>query len=194
MKKIWLLFIALAACAMNAKASFNGQVILAEYLFPDTATVVPGGFTPAQATVGGGVEFNSYGLTAVDLSSNNILWTNIDTAGGNVTFAPPASFNGHQFTDVNGTIPEITGVTINAATTLPGFDASRVSFDANSIRANFDNLIMAPADIVSLDVTFAAAPAPAPQAVPTLSALGLGLLGLLLGLIGIHANRSRARS
>ena len=192
MKMNWLLFIPLAACAMNAQASFNGQVILAEYLFPDASTVFPGEFTPAQATVGAGVEFSAAGI-AVDFSSSNILWTNIDPTGSSVTFAP-ASFNGHRFTDLNGTIPEITGVTINAATTLAGFDASRVSFDANSIRVNFDSLEVLPEDIVSLDVTFAAAPPPAPQAVPTISALGLGLLGLLLGLIGIHAKRSRARS
>jgi hypothetical protein len=192
MKKNWLLFIALAACAINAQASFNGQVILAEYLFPDSATVLPGQFTPAQATVGAAVEFTSNNI-AVDFSSNNILWTNIDPTGGNVDFAPPASFNGHQFTDANGTIPAITGVTINPATTIAGFDASRVSFDANSIRANFDSLTVTPDDIVSVDVTFAAAP-PAPQEIPSVSALGLGLLGLLLGLIGIRANRSRARS
>lgn len=188
----WLLFIALAASHLPAYASFNGQVVTAEQLFPNTATVVPGAFVPVQAAVGPGVEFNNVELPggtpliAANLSANNILLTNVHPLGAQVTFAVGA-FNGYRFSDANGTIPDITGVAINGATNLLGFDATRIFFDTNSIRVNIlPNVVWSPTEIVSLDVTFAAptvtptatltptptaTPTPTPTATPTMQSM-----------------------
>lgn len=91
--------------------------------------------------------------------------TNVLPTGGPVTFAIGA-FNGYRFSDENGTIPDITGVTINPDTNLAGFDASRIFFDANTVRINIaPNTTWALTEVVSLDVTFAS-----PTATPTATA------------------------
>ena len=196
----WLLFMALVAAHLPAYASFDGQVVRADYLFPNAMTTFPNQIRPEEACVGPGVEFvsgqggNPVGpedQIAIDLSGGNILFSNV--FGNTVTFANQGgSFNGFQLSDPGNTIPDITGVTVNAATTL----AVVVTSDANSIRVNVPNGPWGVSDIVSLDVNFAGPPPPPAAAcaapAPSLPTAGLVVLALSLGLIGLFALRARS--
>jgi hypothetical protein len=192
----------LAVGYLPAYASFEGQVVKADYLAPDVMSIVPNQIRPDETCVGPGVEFFSgqdgmpigpVDHNAIDLSGTNIVFSN--AFGSDVTFdTGGGTFNGFQLSDVDGTIPDITGVTVNAATTLAGFTES---FDANNVRLSFpDNFVFGPADIVSLDVTFAGPPPPPAAecavAAPSLPTAGLFFLALSLGLIGLFALRSRS--
>ena len=187
--------LALLAGALPASASFDAQVVRADYLAPDDMTVVPDQIRPVETCVAPGVEFFSgqggdppapEDQIAIDLSGGNILLSNV--LGTDVTFSTGGMgpFNGFQLSDVGSTIPDITGVAINAATNLPGFTASLVTFDANSVRINLEGFLFQPSNVVSLDVSFAGPPPPPAAAcsVPTLPKPGLALLVLGLGLAG----------
>ena len=118
---------------------------------------------------------------------------------GQVTFtgAPPFTFNGYQFSDVDGTIPDITGVTLDPAnTTLAGFSQTFLDFDQNSLRINFPDSFNWPSqDLVTLDVTFAGpAPPPAPAcavSVPSTPPAAFALLVTVLLAGGAYLVRLR---
>ena len=52
-------------------------------------------------------------------------------------------------------LPDITKVSLNAITTLEGFDASRLSFDTNSITLNAQGVSFKNGDILQIDLEFA---------------------------------------
>jgi hypothetical protein len=112
---------------------------------PNTSAVLAG---PNNTVVGPGLEFGSYaGLANIDISDTNILITlTLDAALNNV------AFDGFRFFDVNGTIPAITSVTLSAATNYAGFTASRVTFDADTIFVNVENLPGLNGQKISLDL------------------------------------------
>ncbi|MAC32594.1 MAG: hypothetical protein CME38_03180 [Haliea sp.] len=170
----------------QAVASFDGQNVQGDYFFPNLATTLN---PPVSAIVGPGIEFNDFPSgdqrTDVDISANNILITYISGPSSWTS----ADFNGAVFSDPDGTIPAITGVSINPATTMVGLDASRVSFDADSVSINWNGLNFDVDTIVSLDVQFGATATPAP--VPTLP---LGLLFLLAAGLGLAGTRHLKRA
>lgn len=84
---------------------------------------------------------------------------------------------------MNGTIPDFTSVAINAATNMAGFDASRITFDANNIWVNWQGLPYDTNTIVSLDVN-GGSDVPEPS---TMLLVGLGAVAIL-------ASRRRCRS
>jgi hypothetical protein len=162
---------------LGAKAGlFLGQTVQATYYDPTSADIYRG---PWTAVVGPGVEF-TYVLPCfsgascidVDVSDTNILVTmHYLNEPGDFT---PAAFNGIRFYDLDGTIPDFTSVTINGISNMAGFDASRVTFDGNSIWVNFQGLIGTNSTIVSLDVAAADVPEPS-----TVLLVGLGCVSLL---------------
>jgi hypothetical protein len=139
--------------------------------------------------VGPGVEVTNFPtvtpINNIDYSANSIRITHNLTSTWN-----SAAFNGIVFTDLNGTIPSITGVTLNAATNMVGLDASRISFDANTVRINWQGLPFTTSTVVVLDLSFAAAPAPA-AAIPTLSEWRLIALMLMVAAAGMVLARRR---
>jgi hypothetical protein len=163
----------------QARADFLNHDVRVDYLYPDMNTVFQ---TLGTAPVNPVAHFNSFGQTNYDVSAANILITN--SAGGDIFFLP-ASFNGVSVTGIGLTEP-ITGVTINPATNLAGFDASRVSSNADAVFVNLQSLTTTTTTVVSLDVQFAQ-PAPEPS---SLTLLGIGTLGLL----GYGWRRKRAAS
>lgn len=151
----------------SANAGFIGKPISGQWYGPFQSTTAG---SPFSAIVGPGVEFPTgsdiISGDSFDLGNTSILMT--QTFGG----FSAVPFNGVRFWDSSSTIEDIIGVTINVAgTSYPGFDSSRVSFDANNVWLNVQNL-QEPGHVL-LDVAFSNVPEPG-----TLTLLGLGLLGL----------------
>lgn len=163
--------------ASVVNAGFIGNTVTGEHLYPDPSTP----YESYNAAVGGGTEFtfinmdgdNSTSDYTVDVSDTGLLINMLFQSGWS-----SATFNGFRLFDVNGTIDAISGVSV-AVNNWAGFDASRISFDANSIWVNFQSLDFSPQDSVSLNVSFDTVQPPNPTPEPaTLALLGLGLAGL----------------
>jgi len=155
-------------CATSpVQASFIGHTVRAEYKFPDLGSVYLG--NQQDAVVGAGVEFPSIFFgSSVDISANQIR---IDHAS--LSYASGTPFDGFVFSDLLGLLPEITGASLNS-TNIGSFDASRITFDANTVFALHGGIGSTVAgDFVLIDVTFAAVPEPG-----ALALFGLGLAGL----------------
>lgn len=164
------LLAALAGLATShAQELFDGKTVGYQYLFPNIGDVYTGNST--SFVVGGGVElaglYGSNTHATVDVSDTNILIGYY----GSANWSNDATFNGFRIYDINGTLPDFTSVTINPATTMPGLDAGRISFDANNIWVNWQGLSADPSTVVSLDVNTVPEPGSA-----ALIALGLGSL------------------
>ena len=137
-----------AAPVANA-ALLMGKTVSFTYLFPNISTVI--GF-PADGNyvVGAGVEIpNGFavGEGSLDISDSNILADFSIFIGYG-----PALFHGFRITDVNGTIASFTSVSVDAITNMVGFDASRVTFDADNIWVNWQGLGSDPNTVVSINI------------------------------------------
>lgn len=147
----------------------DGKDLNVSFRFPDPNTVFGG--SDANIVVGPGVELPAFSIqqTDIDVSDTNIIirWT-LDFP------ITPALFNGNVFQDFTNTIDPFTSVTINLATTMAGFDASRISFNDDQIFVNFESLTSVTGQFVSLDIN-SSAPVPEPS---TLALMAFGLAGL----------------
>ncbi len=158
------------------------------YDFPSLGTHVD----TRNFVVGAGVEAPLFPTldprTNIDISDTNIFVT-YNSSGTWYT----VPFNGFDLFDSAGTVPAITGVTINGVTNLGGLTASRVTFDADNVFVNWNGLSFNPQTVVSLDVQFAPANAvPIPSGLLMLgtgiaSLAGLGRLRLRFGLLNRNA-------
>jgi hypothetical protein len=151
----------------------DGETVETTYfrgLNPDTTTIIG----PVDSLVGPGIELVNFAdFLTIDFSDTNI-WI---TATSNT---PQTYFELAHFADGAGTIPDITGVTINPATNFAGFDASRITFDTNSISLNLTGLPGLEGQVISLDLTAAPGPGPAPIPEPSTAALLVSGIALLL--------------
>lgn len=160
----------------TAQAGMIGFTMGVEPNYPAMGATGYGGGT---AVVGAGIEFPEgsfpdYNLSSyVDFSDLQIEYGQI---GG--TNYSPADFNGFHFFDALGALAPITGVTINGATNLAGFDAGRLTFDADNVYINLESLGASDAHKVVLDVQFGETAVPEPASILLLGA-GLAGLGLL---------------
>jgi PEP-CTERM motif len=178
MKCRWLVIA--AVCVLSLLGSRNadaapillGQMVNVSYRFPDINTVFNG--NSVDVLVGPGTEISGFPVgdprTNIDLSDTNIFVTYNSASTWTST-----AFNGLRFFDVNGTIPALVSVTINAATNMVGLDASRITFDADHIWVNWQGLAFNQQTIVSLDVNASPAAVPEPA---TFVLLGAGLVSL----------------
>ena len=115
-----------------ADAGFFGGTVSANYYWPNLATVL---YPSGTAAAGAAVEFPSVGgqVLSVDVTDTGFRITYPN--GWNFNTITPKTFDGFVIADALGTISPITGVSI-AATNIPGFDASKLAFDADHVYVN----------------------------------------------------------
>lgn len=123
--------------------------------------------------VGPGVEISDSGVTG-NFSDTNLR---ADFHTGFTYFAG-YSFVGWHFFDVFGDIGSFTGVSVNSDTNMIGFDASRITFDADNIWVNLRGLSVTRTTVVSMDVSSAPISVPEPGTY-TMILAALGLLGMM---------------
>ncbi|MCO5103148.1 MAG: IPTL-CTERM sorting domain-containing protein [Burkholderiaceae bacterium] len=180
-----LLVLTVALTSTMAAAQMTGQTVRAQHYYPDLSTTYS---AAVDSVVGAGVEVT--GFPASD------PWTNIDYSANSIRIAytgaagwSAATFNGVVFSDLNSTIPAITGVTLNPASNMVGLDASRLTFTADTVSINWQNLAFDASTVVVLDLSFANGGAATP--VPTLSEWMLIVLMLMVAAVGITWTRRR---
>lgn len=158
--RAWLLGfvpLALLCAAQPASAGFAGHSVEASYRFPDFNTVFENLGPILVDPVGTGIFSIGFDLQ-VDISDTQISLTN-NSAPSSFN---PGAFNGPSFFDAFSAIDPIVGVSI-ATNNLPGFDASRITFDADRIKVNLADIQNVPTGLLlTLDVQFR----PSPNAVP----------------------------
>lgn len=171
MNKLRLIAIAAAAscfAAMPASAALLiGKTVNLLYVFPTSTTTYEGPYANTVGTTGTTTFFGLVGATPGD--------TTLDlTFTSDGTFLP-TSFNGVRLDAGAAGANPFTSVTINAATNVVGFDASRVTFDATNIYLNLQALSVDSASVIQVDIT-GAETVPEPAAW-TLMIGGFGLVG-----------------
>jgi hypothetical protein len=129
-----------SALAMAAPASaaldLTGLTLTTGHFFPALGSPDDGG--PFNFTVGTSAPI-SYGSIADHAIGASSYIINV-YCGAGCFWTSPVSFNGFVMSDAFGVAPTFTSATINPVTSYAGFDASRVTFDANNIYVDLQGL------------------------------------------------------
>ncbi|WP_206030120.1 PEP-CTERM sorting domain-containing protein [Roseomonas sp. AR75] len=184
------LSVLLSVGAPGAQAGFLGAEFSAFYRFPDLGTVYPfATWAPPSFTVGAGAEtvgdVESVTFITADFTDTRLTLV-FDTVLTSPTWNAVA-FNGPVFTAVAPL--GITGVSLNGATTMPGFTAGRVTFTDTEIRVDWNGLSYVDGEVVAIDFAFVPDPVEVPEPA-SLALLGLALSGL--GVVAMRRRRSHA--
>ena len=136
---------------------FNTASLQVAYVWPTydptlslaSQTYQLGGYAPQIVTVGNTVEIPTWPAgISIDIGANNIKIT--DSILNNWKNA--VNYNGPVFSDINDQVKDITNVTLTGTglTTAPV-----VSWDANNIYVNWQNMVLSAGGSINLAVTFA---------------------------------------
>ncbi len=151
MRNVFLIRLPLviAACAwgaVSARADLLGDTVHVNYLYPDPASIYisfPHATVPAN-----GAPFDIFKNNTFRVFPTMITLTNDDNVNH---FFLDAVFNGFSLEDLS--VPgKIVGATINPASNLAGFDASRISMSGTTLFVNFQGLTSLPTTYVQLDL------------------------------------------
>ena len=167
-----LIALALVVASPARALGLTGHSMSVTYYRPNTSTVYPPTtFTPSSFVVGAGqetegIEDPTHLLVDFGDDTLNIVLTTSLTAP---TFGADP-FNGMIFTSV---LPhDIASATVDASTTMAGFDDTRVSFTGNQILVNWAGLSYVDGTTVKINFTFVPEPGGA-------LLLGCGLIALV---------------
>lgn len=150
-----------------------GKTVQLSYEFPNTGAVFEGPFDNLVGTTGA-TSFQGGRILATP--SDTQLRVHSDCMSTRVCLFAGFPFNGIHLRDGLGGISSFASVTVNALTSLPGFNNSRISFDADNIYLNFAGLSGGPYDVV-VDIRTAGVPEPSAWA---LLIAGFAILGAAL--------------
>ena len=109
------------------------------------------------------------GTFNLEVDDNTITFTYTQVANFST-----ASFNGYVFRALSALTPAFGSITVDSATTLAGFDNSRLSFDSSTFNINVSGLSAGVGTVLKLDVQ-PAAMVPEPS---SLMLAGLGMIAL----------------
>lgn len=177
-----------SACALTmataSHAGLVGKTFDTYYAFPDIDT--PYGFataTPATFVVGAGVEttFEVEDVTSISADFSDSALTLVLNTSLNQPTWNATSFNGLVFDLAAGGPLDIVSAAVDPGTTMAGFDASRVVFDAGRIGINWAGLSYVDGTTVTVNFT---------SAVPEPSTWALFVLG---GILMLAARREPPR-
>jgi hypothetical protein len=168
-------------------ATLLDQTLSATFYYPDAATPYAGAaFSPQIFAVGAGQESvaDIEGVTflSIDFSVDQVT-IEFQTALSAPTWGA-AAFNGIAFTSASEANLGIAGASVNGATTLAGFDNSRLTVGTSWIAIDWNGLSYRDGQKLTVDLHFSdAAPLPIASAspVPELSILAMVALGTLVG-------------
>jgi PEP-CTERM motif len=164
-------FVALSA-APGFAVGLTGQSLGATYYFPDAATPYgSASFTPGTFVVGAREETlgNVEGVTFLHVDfEDDTLTITLETVLSAPTWTATA-FNGVIFSA--GAPHGVVSAAVNGATTLAGFDDSRVSLTGSEIRIDWGGLSYVDGTVVKIDFSFVPEPG-------TLLLASTGFLGL----------------
>jgi hypothetical protein len=152
-----------------ASASIVGDTVYVSHYYPD---LNPGSNIDMGSQVVPTANFNYFGLYDVAVGGDYLTYTS-NLRG---SYFIDSTFNGPVLTDLNATF---TNATIDASSTLAGFDASRLTFDANHIYANMHGLNLIGYLKINFETGSSAVPEPASIAL------------MLAGLAGAAAARRK---
>lgn len=158
----------LASAGSAFAAGWDSQTVKADWLYPDVNSVLES----HNVVVGAGVELPASLIINddkfdIDLGPDTVQFNFNATSNWTAV-----SFNGWRFSDLNGTIPDIVGYTIDAFSQgIGNVNGIVLSFDANHVKGNFAGMTVAGnGDFIRLKVEFV--PAPGGLAVLGLAAIG----------------------
>jgi hypothetical protein len=174
------LFVPVAALllASASHAGLVGKRFDASYRYPDVSTTYPyATASPSTFTVGSGVEtiFDVERVTQISVDFSDSALTLVLTTSLTGPTWNSASFNGPVFDLVAGGPLDIVSAAVDSSTTMAGFDASRVSFNAGRIGIDWNGLSYGDGTKVVVNFT-SAIPEPSSWALAALA--GFALLGV----------------
>jgi hypothetical protein len=173
---------ALTVMAVSAPASagtFIGDTFEGTYRFPNERRIT---INDGLATVAPFAQF-TFPTGRINPTAQIFASSIVITFAGDGRYVV-SDFNGIYLRNLSKSI--IAGLTLNPASTVAGFDQSRLIFTNNTLQFNFEGLRFRAGDQVSADVLFQGSPVPEPSAWMVMI-LGFGGIGFALRV----ANRRR---